>query len=45
MEKRYLCLDVGGTSVKYGVCSEEGEILTAGKEAVGKTLEEFLNQV
>lgn len=45
MEKRYLCLDVGGTSVKYGVCGEEGEILTAGKEAVGKTLEEFLNQV
>lgn len=45
MEKRYLCLDVGGTSVKYGVCSEEGQILDSGKISVGKTLEEFLDQV
>lgn len=45
MEKRYLCLDIGGTSVKYGVCSQDGEILTAGKEAIGKTLDEFLDQI
>lgn len=45
MEKRYLCLDTGGTSIKYAVCSEEGEILARGKEDVGKTLEEFLNHV
>lgn len=31
MEKRYLCLDVGGTSVKYAVCDENGQMLTRGK--------------
>lgn len=45
MEKRYLCLDTGGTSVKYGVCDENGQMLSSGKEPVGKTLEEFLDQV
>ena len=45
MEKRYLCLDTGGTSVKYGVCGENGQMLSSGKEPVGQTLEEFLDQV
>lgn len=52
---RYLCLDTGGTSIKYVVCNEQGEcasedIPSAGqlcvkKEPVGKTLEEFLDHV
>lgn len=45
MKKRYLCLDTGGTSIKYAVCNEDGDILENGKTVVGKTLEEFLNQV
>lgn len=45
VEKRYLCLDVGGTSVKYAVCDENGQMLTTGKTKVGTTLEEFLDEV
>lgn len=45
MAKRYLCLDTGGTSIKYAVCHEDGTILERGKTKVGKTLEEFLDQV
>lgn len=45
MEKKYLCLDIGGTSVKYAICSENGKIITRGKAAMRKTLEEFLDQV
>ena len=45
MGKNYLCLDTGGTSVKFSVCDENGQILSRGKMPVGKTLEEFLNQI
>ncbi len=45
MAKRYLCLDTGGTSIKYAVCDESGTMLESGKTAVGKTLEGFLDQV
>ena len=43
MGKNYLCLDTGGTSVKFSVCDENGQILSRGKMPVGKTLEDFLN--
>ena len=42
-ERKYLCLDVGGTSIKYAVCREDGDILSSGTAKVGKTLEEFLH--
>lgn len=44
-ERKYLCLDVGGTSIKYAVCREDGGILSSGTAKVGKTLKEFLDQV
>lgn len=29
--KEYLAFDVGGTSVKYALCNEEGEVSSASK--------------
>ena len=29
--KRYICLDIGGTYIKHGLLTENGEILTTGK--------------
>lgn len=29
--KKYICIDVGGTSIKYGVISEQGNIITQNK--------------
>ena len=45
MEKRFLCLDIGGTSIKYAVCSEEGQMLDRGKVTIGEDLDTFLDQV
>lgn len=45
MARRYLCLDTGGTSIKYAVCDENGTMMEKGKADVGRTLEEFLDQV
>ncbi len=45
MEKRYLCLDTGGTSIKYAVCNEEGDMLTTGKVPVEQSLDGFLDQI
>ncbi len=45
MEKRYLCLDVGGTSIKYAVCGEDGQLFSTGKVDICKALEAFLDQV
>ena len=41
MEKRFLCLDIGGTSIKYAVCSEEGQMLDRGKGTIGEDLDTF----
>lgn len=45
MTERYLCLDTGGTSIKYAVCDQHGTMLENGKTPVGKTLDEFLDQI
>ncbi len=45
MEKRFLCLDIGGTSIKYAVCSEEGQMLDRGKVTIGEDLDTFLDHV
>lgn len=29
--KTYICLDIGGTYIKHGLLTENGEILTTGK--------------
>ncbi len=42
---RYLCLDTGGTSVKYAICDENGCMEHRGQMEVGATVEEFLNHV
>lgn len=30
--KKYVCIDVGGTAIKYGIVDEEGTILTRGQQ-------------
>lgn len=40
----YLCLDVGGTSIKYAVSDEEGQFLCSGKIPIEKSAQGFLNQ-
>ena len=29
--KEYICIDIGGTSIKYGMIRENGEFLTTGE--------------
>lgn len=29
--KEYICIDIGGTSIKYGMTQENGEFLTTGE--------------
>ena len=29
--KEYICIDIGGTSIKYGMIQENGEFLTTGE--------------
>ena len=29
--KQYICIDIGGTSIKYGVIQEDGVFLTTGE--------------
>lgn len=31
--KRYICIDVGGTSIKYGLLNEKAEFLMTGETA------------
>ncbi|MCM3766086.1 ROK family protein [Neobacillus niacini] len=38
----YLAIDIGGTFIKYGIVSENAEILESGKVKTPKTLEELL---
>ena len=45
MKMEYLCLDVGGTSIKYSLCDAEGNETLYGKIPTGKSLNEFLEQV
>lgn len=42
---KYLCLDVGGTSLKYGVSDEDGNLRGEGKAPVGTTVDQFLDTV
>lgn len=39
--KRYLSIDIGGTSMKYGVLDEEGRILESGSKVTPDTLEKM----
>lgn len=39
--KKYLSFDIGGTSMKYGVLNEEGDILETGSKKTPKSLEEM----
>lgn len=45
MERRFLCLDIGGTSIKHALCDAEGQMLKVGKVAIGEDLDTFLEQV
>lgn len=29
--KKYICIDIGGTSIKYGMIQEDGNFLTTGE--------------
>ena len=29
--KQYICIDIGGTSIKYGMIQEDGSFLTTGE--------------
>ena len=29
--KQYICIDIGGTSIKYGIIQEDGVFLTTGE--------------
>lgn len=44
MSMRYLCLDIGGTSLKYAVSDENGNFLCTGKIPIEKSVEGFLRQ-
>ena len=39
--KEYLAFDVGGTSVKYALCNEEGEVSSASKFKTPDTLDQM----
>lgn len=43
--KKYLCLDVGGTNTKYGILTEEGEILLKDKFQTIQDKFEFLKKI
>lgn len=45
MSKKYLCLDIGGTSIKYAVSDGDGTFLISGKIPIEKSAEGFLGQV
>lgn len=45
MERRILCLDIGGTSIKHALCDERGQMLEIGKVAIGEDLDTFLEQI
>lgn len=42
---KFLCLDTGGTCIKYALSDEAGVFEESGKIPVGSTLEQFLNSV
>mgnify|MGYP005750501945 CR=1 FL=1 len=42
---RYLCMDVGGTSIKYGIGYKTGKLSCLGKTSFGTTLDDFLDTV
>lgn len=42
---RYLCLDTGGTSIKYALGDQNGNLKCLGKLAVGTSRKEFLDKV
>lgn len=43
--KNYMVFDIGGSSVKWSVMTEDGEILKKGKIAIAETVEEFFNRL
>ena len=42
--KKYLAFDVGGTSVKYAVVNEEGEVSSSNKFKTPDTLEKNVSR-
>ncbi|WP_462392631.1 ROK family protein, partial [Clostridium cadaveris] len=43
MEKYYLCFDIGGTKVKYGILNSNGQILNkASYDTPKESLESFM---
>ena len=43
--KKYLAFDVGGTSVKYAVVNEEGEVSSSNKFKTPDTLEKMYQEI
>ena len=43
--KEYLAFDVGGTSVKYALCNEEGEVSSASKFKTPDTLDQMYLEI
>ena len=43
--KQYLCVDVGGTSLKFGLLNAEGEILETNSQRTPSTLNEFYDVI
>lgn len=43
--KKYLAIDIGGTYIKYGIVSENAEIIESSKIKTPKTLDEFLQLI
>lgn len=43
--KKYLSMDIGGTNIKYGILTEEGEILFKDKFPTEKNKEKFLENI
>ena len=43
--KTYLGIDVGGSSIKYGLVKEDGTISNQGKYKVPDTIEKFYNSI
>lgn len=43
--KQYLCVDVGGTSLKFGLLNAEGEILETDSQKTPSTLNEFYDVI
>lgn len=43
--KRYLCVDVGGTSLKFGLLNADGEILETDSQKTPPTLNEFYDLI